>query len=117
MIVLPFILNLIIPLVMLIVGYQIKKKPNYDMKSQNGYSTPIARRSQESWDFGQKIAPIIFISNGQTLVLIELVLTYAMTMMKLNPETCIIIGNAVGALFLFLAFHMTDTEIENNVQM
>ena len=116
MIVLPFILNLIIPCVMITVGYQIKRKPNYDMKSQNGYCTPVAKKSQDNWNFGQRIAPIIFITNGSSLILIELVLTLAMTFMKLSTEVNILVGNIVGACFLLLAFYMTDSEIENSSQ-
>ena len=116
MIVLPFILNLIIPCVMLTVGYQIKKKPNYDMRSQNGYCTPIAKKSQTNWNFGQRIAPIIFITNGNALILIELILTLAMTLMKLPTEANIIVGNIVGVCFMFLAFYMTDSEIENKAE-
>ena len=43
------ILNLIIPFVMLIVGYILKKNTVENMKSSNGYNTPTSRKSKEHW--------------------------------------------------------------------
>ncbi|MDO4557206.1 MAG: SdpI family protein [Lachnospiraceae bacterium] len=61
------LLNLIVPFVMILVGFMLKKHPVSDMKSNNGYNTPTSRKSQEHWNYAQSIAPDIFISLGYTL--------------------------------------------------
>ena len=50
------VLNLIVPFVMILVGYSFKKHPVTDMNSGNGYNTPTSRKSQEHWDYAQSIA-------------------------------------------------------------
>ena len=35
------------------------------MDRSNGYNTPTSRKSQEHWDYAQKIAPDIYISLGK----------------------------------------------------
>lgn len=35
------LLNFIVPFVMILVGYLIKKHPEWDMESHNGYNTPL----------------------------------------------------------------------------
>ena len=58
------LLNLIMPFVMIFVGFILKKHPVTDIKSGNGYNTPTSRKSQGHWDYAQSIAPDIFISFG-----------------------------------------------------
>ena len=65
------ILTLIIPFVMFLVGNMLKRHPISDMRSQNGYNTPLSRKSQAHWDYAQNIAPDIFILFGVRLFLIE----------------------------------------------
>lgn len=64
---LELLLNLIIPFVMILVGYLFMKHPVWDMESHNGYNTPTSRKSQAHWDYAQSIAPGIFISLGKKL--------------------------------------------------
>ena len=65
------LLNFIVPFVMILVGDILKKHPAADMKSNNGYNTPTSRKSQEHWDYAQRIAPGNFISFGKALGIIE----------------------------------------------
>ena len=51
------ILNFIIPFVMSLLGYLLKKYPVTDRNSGCGYNTPASRSSQEHWDYAQEIAP------------------------------------------------------------
>ena len=44
-------LNFIIPFVMILVGYILKKHPVSTMKSNNGYNTPTSRKSKKHWDY------------------------------------------------------------------
>ena len=79
------LLNLIIPFVMLLVSYMLKKRPVTNMKSNNGYCTPTAKKSQEHWDYARSIAPDIYMSLGKTLFIIELVISIALLLLKVKP--------------------------------
>ena len=70
--------NLIMPFVMVSVGYTFKKHPASDMDSNNGYNTPTSRKTREHWEYAQSIAPDIFISFGKALGLIEILLSVVM---------------------------------------
>ena len=111
-----FVLNLICPVIMIVTGYYIKVKHSHDLKEHNGYNSFISRKSQINWECGQKIAPVVFISNGLELILIELALSIALVLTKVTMQHSIMIGNFVGACFFFLAFIMTDAEIVKNAQ-
>lgn len=106
------ILNFIIPFVMLIVGSMFKKHPVSDMNSQNGYNTPVSRKSQARWDYAQAIAPDIFISLGKTLGVIEAAGCFILIFLHVSGTISVTIGNAIGILFLFYAFYDTDNRIE-----
>ena len=107
-------LNLLVPFVMILVGYILKKHPASDMKSNNGYNTPASRKSQERWDYAQSIAPDIYITLGKILGVIEIVLSVVMSLIHISSSGILIVGACVGAGFLFLGFYKTDSEIEKN---
>ena len=110
----PFLLllNLIVPYVMILVGYILKKHPASDMKSQNGYNTPTSRKSQAHWDYAQDIAPDIFISIGKILGVIEIILSAIMFLFHISSQNALIVGGCVGVGFLLFGFYKTDSEIE-----
>ena len=108
------ILNLIVPYVMILVGYILKKHPVLDMKSQNGYNTPTSRKSQAHWDYAQSIAPDIFMSLGKILGVIEIILSVMMFLFRTSSQVALIIGGCVGVGFLLFGFYKTDSQIEKN---
>lgn len=105
-------LNLIVPFVMILVGCILKKHPVSDMKSQNGYNTPVSRKSQAHWDYAQSIAPDIFISLGKILGIIEIILIVLMLLVHASYQAALIAGGCAGVGFLFFGFYKTDSEIE-----
>lgn len=109
-------LNLIIPFVMILVGYILKKHPVSTMKSNNGYNTPTSRKSKKHWDYAQRIAPGNFIYFGKIVWIIEIVLSLVMFFMHVKIDTAITIGTCVGFGFLLLGFYKTDAETEENVE-
>ena len=102
------ILTLIIPFVMLLVGNMLKRHPISDMRSQNGYNTPLSRKSQAHWDYAQNIAPDIFILFGVRLFLIEGIWIVISVCFNMKVEISIISGITVGIIFLILAFLKTE---------
>lgn len=109
------LLNLIIPFVMILVGYQLKRKPVTDMTKGNGYSTPVSRKSVESWDYAQKIAPDIFIFMGKVLLAIEIVFSAIMAVLDLWAIG-LGTGYVIGFGVMIVAFIYTDKKIEQIIQ-
>ena len=99
------LLNLIIPFVMILVGWILKKHPVMDMKSHNGYNTPASRKSQEHWDYAQNIAPYNYIS-------LEIILSVVFLGLHISISAALIVGICVGVGFLLFGFYKTDAEIE-----
>lgn len=106
------LLNLIVPFVMILVGYILKRCPVSDMKSGNGYNTPTSRKSQAHWNYAQSIAPDIFIFLGKILGIIEIIFSVVMFLFHASTDIALIIGSCVGVVFLLFAFYETDSEIE-----
>ena len=109
------ILNAIVPFVLILVGFMFKKHPVSDMRSQNGYSTPVSRKSQMHWDYAQKIAPDIFISIGKRLFAVEAMISIVSLIFRLSVGTSIAVGTCIGFVFLFGGFLYTDSKIEEFV--
>lgn len=109
------ILNLIIPFVMIIVGYILKKKPVKDMKSSNGYNTPASRKSKEHWEYEQSIAPNIFIKQGKILVIIEIILNVVLYVFEFSIKYTLFVGIIIGFIFLFFSFYKTENKINSKI--
>ncbi len=109
------LLNLIVPFVLYIVGYALKKNPVTDMRSHSGYNTPRARKSQVHWDYAQTIAPDIFMSVGKKLAIVEMILIIAFVVLKTNIIIAIIIGMGVGFAFMIYGFCVTESRIKEKV--
>ena len=106
------VLNLIMPFVMVSVGYTFKKHPASDMDPNNGYNTPTSRKTREHWEYAQSIAHDIFISFGKALGLTEIVLSVAMYLFHISIHEILCVGVFIGLGFLFWAFYKTDLKIE-----
>lgn len=110
------LLNFIVPLVMILVGNMLKKHPVTDMRSQNGYNTPVSRRSQVHWDYAQKFAPEIFIRMGKYLLAAEAVLNVVLLLLRVSVNWALIIGGGIGLAALIGGFLNTDSKIEAHIR-
>lgn len=107
------ILNLIIPFVMIIVGYILKKHPAKDMKSGSGYNTPTSQKSKEHWKYAQEIAPNIFINYGKALLIIEIILSIVLFVFNVYIENVLLVGIVLGVIFLIFCFYKTENKINS----
>ncbi len=108
------LLNLIVPLVMLLVSFQLRKYPVSDMQSHTGYNTPTSRRSKVHWDYAQKIAPDIFQHFGKIFLIVEILLCVTWFALDINVNIAVIIGTIIGFCGLFLGFWKTEKSIKDN---
>lgn len=110
------VLNFIIPLVMTTVGSVLKKHPVTDMKKHSGYNTPTSRKSQEHWDYAQRIAPDIFLSLGKILGIAVLILSVGIVLLQRSVYTALCAGIGIGVAFLVYGFYKTETEIKKKFE-
>lgn len=97
---------------MILVGYILKKYPETNMNSNNGYNTPTSRKSKEHWDYAQSIAPDIFISLGKISGITEIILSTFLFLINLPLNYAIFTGTVIGFIFLFFGFYKTETKIK-----
>lgn len=109
-----YLLNLLIPFVMILVAVILKKHPAPDRKAHKGYNTPESRRSKEHWEYAQNIAPGIFFSLGKKLLLTEIFLSLLLSFCGIQEELSVTAGMAAGVFFLCLGFYKTDRKIREN---
>lgn len=107
-------LNLIVPFVMLLVAFQLRKHPVTDMQSHNGYNTPTSRKSKKHWDYAQKIAPDIFQHFGKVFLIVEVLLCVTLVVLDIDVNVAVIIGTVIGLCGLFLGFWKTEKSIKDN---
>jgi len=81
---------------MLLVAFQLRKRPVSDMQSHNGYNTPTSRKSKVHWDYAQKIAPDIFQHFGKVFLFRPL---------SSCPGSCCVGRSWCGCGFRFQHFH------------
>ncbi len=108
------VLNLIVPFVMLLVAFQLRKHPVSDMQSHNGYNTPASRKSKVHWDYAQKIALDIFQHFGKVFLFVEILLCVALFSLDIDVNVAVIIGTIIGFCGLFLGFWKTEKSIKEN---
>jgi len=108
--------GLIIPFVMILVGYILKLHPQTDMRKQNGYCTPAAKKSQARWDYAQRIAPEFYVRLGAVLGAIEILLNPALILFGTSFETALYIGIGTGFVFLIMSFFIVDSKIEKKFE-
>ncbi len=106
------LLNFITPFVMMYVGSIFKKHPVKDRTTQNGYNTPLSRKSQAHWDYAQSIAPDIFLSIGRFACAFELVFNLFLFFCRVPIDTALTAGTATGLLFLAGGFYKTEQKLK-----
>ena len=113
-------LNFIVPLVMLLVAWILKKYPvsSASIKQglnsvKSGYSTPLSRKSYAHWDYAQSIAPGIFKYFGRALFLLEGIWCLLSLLFSLKVERSIAFGMFLGFGVMIAAFVKTEHSIKN----
>lgn len=108
---LKYILCFIYPFVLVLVGSLFKKRPYLQIGS-NGYSTPSSRKSQETWDYAQKIAPDIFIKCGKILFAIStVIMIYSLIYKTITIDNCITISSIIGTVGMTVSFLVVETKL------
>lgn len=62
------ILSFIPPIILISLGFMLRLKPIKTIGS-NGYSSPFSKKSQETWDYAQNIAPKVVLFYSFILLL------------------------------------------------
>lgn len=106
------LLNFIIPFVMILVAFLLKRHPVKNMNSQNGYNTPGSRKSQVHWDYAQSIAPNIFLCFGWLAAAVELVWCIVFLLVRISLITGLVLGNLAGMGFLVAAFINVEIKLK-----
>ena len=115
--------NFIVPFVMLLVAWVLKKNPvsSASIKQglnsvKSGYSTPLSRKSYAHWDYAQSIAPDIFRYFGRSLFLLEGIWCLLSLFFSLKVERSIVFGMFFGFGVMIAAFYKTECSIRDKFE-
>ena len=64
-----FICNLLIPLIMLVCGYFMYKKPPKEINSVVGYRTKMSKKNKDTWEFAHNYCGRLWLKLGIALVI------------------------------------------------
>ena len=65
-----------IPLVLIVMGKIYKKFPSKEPNIAIGFRTKLAMTNKETWDYAQKLFPIVWINLGRKLLSLSLVILF-----------------------------------------
>ena len=104
-----FILNLMIPLILLLIGNFYLKKPITKLNWTRGYRTERSMQNQETWEFAQKHFGNNCYRTGFIFTLLTIVLM--LSVFGQHPQTIGILGNTLGTVEGFtLVYVLATTE-------
>jgi len=103
-----FLTVLVTGLVLLITGYFAKKKPPKKINRIYGYRTKRSMKSQEAWDFAQKIAPDHMIRSGLYLIISSLPLYFV----KAENDYIIIAIVIIMIVFMILPLYAIERKLK-----
>lgn len=64
-----FICNLLIPLLMIICGYFMRRKPPKEINGLIGYRTAMSQKNKDTWDFAQTYCGKLWLKIGAVLTI------------------------------------------------
>lgn len=110
-----FIMSLLIPLVMIIIGAVFIKRPPKKINGIYGYRTRMSRKSQETWDFAHLFSGRIFFRMG-----IVMIVPSVIVMLLVHGRSEDTVGFVGGILelaqcvFLVLPIPFTERALREN---
>ena len=109
-----FILDIIIPLVMLTAGALSVKKPPKSINAFVGYRTERSQKSKQAWDFAQKYFGTLFLKTGIAVFAVTLVASLAVlkSSEKVWSVECIILI-MLQTISVFVSIVMTERKLKN----
>lgn len=67
-----FICNLFIPLIMLVGGYFMYKKPPKEINSMVGYRTEMSKKNKDTWEFAHNYCGMLWLKLGIALCVLTI---------------------------------------------
>lgn len=109
-----FILDIIIPLVMLIAGVLSAKKPPKNINALVGYRTERSQKSKQAWDFAQKYFGILFLKTGVAVFAVTLVASLAVlkSSEKVWSIECVILI-VLQTISVFVPIILTEKKLKS----
>lgn len=103
------IVVLFTPLLMILLGNHIYKKPPEEISGVYGYRTPRSMKNKETWEFSQKRFGRIFAKLGWILIMPSILVM--ILVINSSEETIAIVGVAAIIIqCIFITYSIVDVE-------
>lgn len=106
-----FILDIIIPLVMLIAGVLSAKKPPKNINVLVGYRTERSQKSKQAWNFAQKYFGILFLKTGVAVTLVASLVVLKSSEKVWSIECVILI--VLQTISVFVPIILTEKKLKS----
>ncbi len=68
-----FICNLLVPLIMIVAGYMMYKKPPKDINNVFGYRTSMSKKNKDTWEFAHDYCGRLWFKLGIVLFILMVI--------------------------------------------
>ncbi|MCQ2466803.1 MAG: SdpI family protein [Clostridia bacterium] len=68
-----FICNLLVPLIMIVAGYMMYKKPPKDINNVFGYRTSMSKKNKDTWEFAHNYCGRLWFKLGIVLFILMVI--------------------------------------------
>lgn len=105
-----WIVDLLIPLMMIGVGLLFKNNSPKKINWVYGYRTSRSMASQEAWDYANKRFAEIWLKWGKILLIITIL---SRLFLSIDDETLTLIHTGIGMIFLIGTIPIVEKELKN----
>ena len=110
-----FVMSLVIPAVMIIIGAFFLKRPPKKINGIYGYRTALSRKSQETWDFAHHYSGRLYLIIGLIMVIPSVIVMLLACGRDMDTVGWIVGGvELVQCVFLILPIIFTELALRRN---
>lgn len=107
-----WITDLMIPFIMILIGFVMRKHPPKDINPIYGYRTARSMQSQEAWDYAHQVCGKVWLICGPiTLILIIASKIITPRITGLKPDELTFYHLAVSLVILILTIPIVETAL------
>lgn len=104
-----WIIDMIIPAVIILMGFLYKYRAPKDINKFHGYRTTQSMKSQEAWDYEHSYGANIWIIIGMFLVII---ISLNKIFIKIRPEYLSLINLLISIAGMVIPIYIIDSKIK-----
>ncbi|QNO14190.1 SdpI family protein [Alkalicella caledoniensis] len=108
-----WIVDLLIPVSMIIIGILFRTRPPKNINYIYGYRTKRSMKSKEAWDYAHKLCGAAYLLMG---ILILVIVSIGKLQMSLAPEYLSLINAGIGIIALVIPIPYIEMKLKGKIE-